>query len=641
MLNGTGISFENGIVDLSGLLNKTGITFVNGTMDLSNLLNNVSIDLSDLLKPIGLDNNISIDLSSLFNGTIVDLPGLLNGAGVTYNEGIIDFSSLLNGTGINFINATSIDLSGLFNETGFSLVNGTLDLSKIMNGLTIDLPKLLNVTRVRFIGSTIDLSELLNGTEISFNGTSIDLSKILDKIGIKDYETMNLTRLLDIFGLSDEFELSDFLTVIGLNTLNIDLSNLLNSTKIIIPNFLNGITINITSFKELGISFINDTMIDLNGFLNKTGINLVNESIIDLNGFNVTAIGLINGTAIYLTEFANNFKNFTALFENITSKLNNIVDTLESDLSNLYENITFKIADFTNNLNLNLSTLLNYIDADSPLLKYINVDIVGLLKDTKIDLPTLIKYANMDLPTLLNNLDIDLPTLLNHTSIDLPELLNDTEFVVFDLIKNGFDFNSLIKQANSSISNFINNMIEKAIGNQTDPVKQYSIVASDLTKYYTKSTMFKVTVKYGDELVTEGDVILTINNKKYVGSIGSNGVSAVNLKSLKPGKYNVSINYGPVTVKKTITVKKAVITKNMSKKYKKAGKFTVKVLNSKGKAFAKQTVKIKFNGKTYKIKTNKNGIATFKLSKKLKVGKYTIKTTYEGLTLSNKVTVTR
>ena len=93
-------------------------------------------------------------------------------------------------------------------------------------------------------------------------------------------------------------------------------------------------------------------------------------------------------------------------------------------------------------------------------------------------------------------------------------------------------------------------------------------------------------------------------------------------------------------VKNAITVKKAVITKDVSKKYNKAGKFTVKILDSKGNPAAKKTVTIKFKGKTYKIKTNSNGVATFKLAKNsLKVGKYTIKTIYAGLTLTNKITV--
>ena len=52
-----------------------------------------------------------------------------------------------------------------------------------------------------------------------------------------------------------------------------------------------------------------------------------------------------------------------------------------------------------------------------------------------------------------------------------------------------------------------------------------------------------------------------------------------------------------------------------------------------------QIVKIKFKGKAYKIKTNKKGIATFKVPKNLKAGKYKIKTTYNGLNNVNKIVV--
>ena len=107
----------------------------------------------------------------------------------------------------------------------------------------------------------------------------------------------------------------------------------------------------------------------------------------------------------------------------------------------------------------------------------------------------------------------------------------------------------------------------------------------------------------------------------------------------KPGTYTVKISYGKIKVKNKITIKSTLKTKNVNKKFKKSGKFTVKVLNSKGKPYSKQVVKIKFKGETYKLKTNKNGIATLKLSKKLKLGKHTIKTTCNGLTNSNKIIV--
>ena len=166
-----------------------------------------------------------------------------------------------------------------------------------------------------------------------------------------------------------------------------------------------------------------------------------------------------------------------------------------------------------------------------------------------------------------------------------------------------------------------------------------AIVSSDLTKYYQNSkTSFKVTVYDLFGKVISKNVKFTVNGKSYVVKTDKKGVATLKLK-FKPGKYTVYSSYGDIKVKNKITIKNTLITKNLYKKVKKSGKFTVKVLNSKGKAFAKKVVKITFKGKTYKIKTNKKGIATFNVAKNLKVGKYTIKTTYNGLTNTNKIIV--
>ena len=195
------------------------------------------------------------------------------------------------------------------------------------------------------------------------------------------------------------------------------------------------------------------------------------------------------------------------------------------------------------------------------------------------------------------------------------------------------------KDSDKSIIDSIIDWIKgKGSSNNTDDVAKDSIKSANLKTYYDKTTTFKVTVMSGNKAVTKGTVVFKVNNKKITANIGSNGVATLKIK-LKPGTYKVTSTYGKVSVNNNIVVKKSIITKNVSKKYKKAGKFKVKVLNAKGKAQAKQKVKIKFKGKTYTVKTNKKGIATFKLSKKLKVGKYAIKTTCKGLTVSNKITV--
>ena len=172
-------------------------------------------------------------------------------------------------------------------------------------------------------------------------------------------------------------------------------------------------------------------------------------------------------------------------------------------------------------------------------------------------------------------------------------------------------------------------------------IPKTKIVSKDLTKYYKQSKDFKVRVYGADGKLAVGKYVkFTIDKKTYSVKTDKKGYATLKINK-KPGKYTITTQYDSVKVKDKITVKTTLITKNMSKKAKKTASFKVKVLKSNGKVFAKKVVKINFKGKTYKIKTDKKGIATFKLPKNLKVGKYTIKTSFGGLTNSNKITVKR
>lgn len=174
---------------------------------------------------------------------------------------------------------------------------------------------------------------------------------------------------------------------------------------------------------------------------------------------------------------------------------------------------------------------------------------------------------------------------------------------------------------------------------KVDVDSQIEIKSSDLTKYYTtKEITYKVSLSDISGKLVNKTVKIKVNKKVYKVGTDKNGVANLKLK-LRPGKYDVTTSYGKYSVKNKITIKKTLITKNLTKKVKKAANFNVKVLNSKGKAYSKQLVKITFKGKTHKIKTNSKGIASFKIPKNLKVGKYTIKTTYNGITNTNKVIV--
>ena len=170
-------------------------------------------------------------------------------------------------------------------------------------------------------------------------------------------------------------------------------------------------------------------------------------------------------------------------------------------------------------------------------------------------------------------------------------------------------------------------------------VPKTKIVSKNLVKYYKQSKQFKVRV-YGADGKPAVDKFVKFTIGKHTYNVRTDKRGYATLKvNMKPGKYTVITKFEDVKVKNKITVKTTLITKNKSKKVKKSAKFKIKVLNSKGKAYKNQLVKVKFKGKSYKLKTNKKGIAIFKIPKKLKVGKYKIKTTYKELTNSNRITV--
>ena len=172
-------------------------------------------------------------------------------------------------------------------------------------------------------------------------------------------------------------------------------------------------------------------------------------------------------------------------------------------------------------------------------------------------------------------------------------------------------------------------------------IPKTKIVSRNLIKYYKQSKQFKARLYGADGKPAIGKYVrFTMAKKTYKVKTDKKGYATLNINN-KPGKYTVIAQFANVKVKNIITVKTTLITKSISKKVKKSAKFTVKVLNSKGKAAANKIVKIKFKGKIYKIKTNKKGIAIFKLPNNLKVGKYSIKTACNGLTNSNRIIVRR
>ena len=168
-----------------------------------------------------------------------------------------------------------------------------------------------------------------------------------------------------------------------------------------------------------------------------------------------------------------------------------------------------------------------------------------------------------------------------------------------------------------------------------------TVAANSLTKVFNNGSYYVASfVDKDGKALKNKEVNIIINGLKYVERTDSNG--AVKLKmNLKPGSYLVTA-INPLTkdyVENTVKVLPSVVeNRNVVIYWGSAKSYSVKIIGNDGKAAGSgKTVKFNLNGKTYKAKTNKKGIASLKL--KLKVGKYTITAGYNGYKVSNKITV--
>ena len=167
----------------------------------------------------------------------------------------------------------------------------------------------------------------------------------------------------------------------------------------------------------------------------------------------------------------------------------------------------------------------------------------------------------------------------------------------------------------------------------------------NITVDYGSGSYFTVQVVTADgHAVGAGaKVTFTINKKTKTVTTDKNGIAKIKITDI-PKKYTITTKYMGKTYKNTVTVKHVLKTSKITVK-KTAKKFTLKAtLKINGKLVKGKIIKFKFNGKTYKAKTNKIGIAqkilTKKVINKLKKGKtYTVKVTYLKDTIKTTVKV--
>ena len=175
------------------------------------------------------------------------------------------------------------------------------------------------------------------------------------------------------------------------------------------------------------------------------------------------------------------------------------------------------------------------------------------------------------------------------------------------------------------------------------------IVAKDLTVQYYAGKYYSVTV-YGDDAKPAANekVTFTLNGKKITTvTTNENGTAKFKVTQTPVTKGKLVIEALGIKVTKKLTVKRVIVLKSVTVK-KSAKKLVLQATLKKvnGKYLKGKKITFKFNGKTYKAKTDKKGVAKVTIKsnvlKKLKVGKkVTYQATYVKDTVKKTVKVKR
>ena len=167
----------------------------------------------------------------------------------------------------------------------------------------------------------------------------------------------------------------------------------------------------------------------------------------------------------------------------------------------------------------------------------------------------------------------------------------------------------------------------------------------DISVDYGGGKYFSVKIVSADGKVAASGVSVTfkINGKTTTVKTDNNGVAKIKITDI-PKKYTMTTTFNGKSVKNTVTVKQVLKAKKVTVK-KTAKKLVLKAtLKINGKLVKGKLITFKFNGKTYKVKTNAKGVAqktlNKKVIKKLKKGKtYAVKVTYLKDTIKTTVRV--
>ena len=161
----------------------------------------------------------------------------------------------------------------------------------------------------------------------------------------------------------------------------------------------------------------------------------------------------------------------------------------------------------------------------------------------------------------------------------------------------------------------------------------------DLVKYYKNTTQYYARFKDTDgNILANQNVTFNINGVFYTRQTNSGGIAKLNI-NLLPGEYIITaINANNEKISNNIKVLSVLEeNNNLTKYYKNDSQYSIKVLDANGNPLSNANVTFNINGVFYTRTTNDSGYAVLNIN--LLPGKYIITADYNGLELSNIITV--
>ena len=509
-------------------------------------------------------------------------------------------------------------------------INITVLLEKDASGNITVFVRDKNMTKECF-GRTlqVDISPLLsageNDIKVVYSGNKkylsqvksekIFVNKIYPNIIIKKPTTISIGDEVCITVLLPNNALGNITLSIGIN--NLSVSNVSQENKINISNFI------VSGYNTLLVKYSGDDFWD----------------------------SQIKKETIYVS------KTMPIMNINLTKKVVKMGEntTIQINLSqNVSGNISLQIG--KNNYLVDISSEKTLINVSSSILgiNYINVTYNGdknYFKYSKI-----INFTVEKFDISLNDLKINITNnTVPYFLISLPSILNGDVIITI----NGKDyFTSLVNgSAGLKIYNLTPNTYQAIVSYESDKFnKIYSIVsftvpkpqlkAKNIKMLYTSGLKYNVHVSASGNPVIGKTIVFIINGEKTTAITNNKGYASVKIDlPPKSTKYSVTAYYQGVKITNKIKVNSIVQAKNVQiKKSSKTLKIKVSLKKVNKKFLKNKKITLKFKGKKYVAKTNKNGLATFKITKnvfkKLKIGKsYNYQVYYLKDCVSKKITV--